>query len=46
MVGAPRIFGAIPTWGTERSTSNVVLVPGNWSLDNFGEVLVATIFEW
>ena len=33
------------TWGTERSTSNVVLAPGNWSLDNFGEVLVATIFN-
>jgi hypothetical protein len=24
------------TWGTERSTSNVTLDPGNWSLDNFG----------
>ena len=33
------------TWGTERATSNVVLDPGNWSLDNFGEVLVATIFN-
>jgi len=33
------------TWGTERSTSSVVLDPGNWSLDNFGEVLVATIFN-
>ena len=38
-------------WGTERSTSSVVLDPGNWSLDNFGEVLVATIrdgetFTW
>ena len=33
------------TWGTERGTSNVVLDPGNWSLDNFGEVLVATIFN-
>ena len=33
------------TWGTERSTSNVTLDPGNWSLDNFGEVLVATIFD-
>jgi hypothetical protein len=33
------------TWGTERSTSNVTLDPGNWSLDNFGEVLVATIFN-
>ena len=39
------------TWGTARTTSNVVLDPGNWSLDNFGEVLVATIhngktFTW
>jgi hypothetical protein len=38
-------------WGTERSTSNVVLDPGFWSLDNFGEILVATIhngktFTW
>jgi hypothetical protein len=33
------------TWGTARATSNVVLDPGNWSLDNFGEVLVATIFD-
>jgi hypothetical protein len=38
-------------WGTERTTSNVILEPGNWSLDNFGEVLVATItggktFTW
>ena len=33
------------TWGTERSTSTVTLAPGNWSLDNFGEVLVATIFN-
>ena len=33
------------TWGTERATSNVVLDPGNWSLDNYGEVLVATIFN-
>ena len=39
------------TWGTERDTSNVILDPGLWSLDNFGEVLVATIrggktFTW
>jgi len=33
------------TWGTERSTSTVVLDPGNWSLDNFGQVLVATVFN-
>jgi len=39
------------TWGTERTTSSVVLDPGNWSLDNYGQVLVATIrdgetFTW
>tara|TARA_Y100001938_G_scaffold91247_1_gene125212 strand:- start:2763 stop:4682 length:1920 start_codon:yes stop_codon:yes gene_type:complete len=39
------------TWGTARTTSDVVLDPANWSLDNFGEVLVATIhngktFTW
>jgi hypothetical protein len=33
------------TWGTARATSSVVLDPGNWSLDNFGEVLVATVFN-
>jgi len=33
------------TWGTARTVSNVILDPGNWSLDNFGEVLVATIFD-
>ena len=39
------------TWGTERTNSDVILEPGLWSLDNFGEVLVATItggktFTW
>src|SRR6056300_1312798 len=39
------------TWGTERATSNVILDPGIWSLDNFGQILVATIhngrtFTW
>ena len=33
------------TWGTSRTVSNVILDPGIWSLDNFGEVLVATIFN-
>ena len=33
------------TWGTARTVSDVVLDPGLWSLDNFGEVLVATIFN-
>jgi len=27
------------TWGTERTISDVILDPGNWSLDNFGEVI-------
>jgi len=33
------------TWGTESAVSDVILDPGNWSLDNFGQVLVATIFN-
>ncbi len=33
------------TWGTARTVSDVILDPGNWSLDNFGEVLVATIHD-
>tara|TARA_Y100001978_G_scaffold200618_1_gene217245 strand:- start:661 stop:2625 length:1965 start_codon:yes stop_codon:yes gene_type:complete len=33
------------TWGTARDVSDVTLDPGNWSLDNFGQVLVATIFN-
>src|SRR6056300_1691555 len=31
------------TWGTERSTGSVILDPGLWSLDNFGQILIATI---
>ena len=39
------------TWGTARTVSDVTLDPGIWSLDNFGECLVATIhngktFTW
>ena len=33
------------TWGTARASGSVVLDPGLWSLDNFGQVLVATIFN-
>ena len=33
------------TWNTPRATSTVVLDAGNWSLDNYGQVLVATIFN-
>ena len=41
----------LSTWGTERPTTNVILAPGSWSLDNYGQVLVATIkngktFTW
>jgi len=41
----------LSTWGTARASSSVTLAPGSWSLDNFGEKLVATIhngktFDW
>jgi len=31
------------TWGSGTTTSSVILDPGSWSLDNFGEQLIATI---
>jgi hypothetical protein len=30
-------------WGIATTTSNLTLDPGNWSLDNFGEQLIATV---
>jgi len=38
-------------WGNESLTSTVTLDPGLWSLDNFGQILIATIhngktFTW
>jgi len=33
----------LSTWGTERSTTTVNLAPGSWSLDNYGQILIATI---
>ena len=44
------LYGA-GTWGTARTTSQVILDPGMWSLDNYGELLIATIkngasFSW
>jgi hypothetical protein len=30
-------------WGTGSTSSSVILDPGNWSLDNFGQQLIATI---
>jgi hypothetical protein len=39
------------TWGTARTTSQTILDPASWSLDNYGELLIATIhngaaFSW
>jgi len=33
------------TWGTARTATSVVLDPGLWSLDNFGQILTATILN-
>ena len=33
------------TWGTARSTSSVTLDGRDWSLDNFGENLIATVLD-
>jgi len=30
-------------WGEEANTAGVTLAPGSWSLDNYGQVLVATV---
>ena len=31
------------TWGSGSTTSSVILDPGTWSLDNFGQQLIATV---
>jgi hypothetical protein len=41
----------LDTWNTSRSVSNTTIESGSWSLDNFGELLIATIkngqtFKW
>jgi hypothetical protein len=38
-------------WGAASTSATVVLSPGNWSFDNFGQILIATIkngktFSW
>jgi hypothetical protein len=38
-------------WGVASTSATVVLSPGNWSFDNFGQILIATIkngktFSW
>ena len=35
----------LSTWGTPRATSSVTIQGRNWSLDNFGEDLVATVLD-
>jgi hypothetical protein len=42
---------SLSTWGTPRTTSNTDIAAANWSLDNFGELLIATVkngktFSW
>jgi hypothetical protein len=39
------------TWGTPRSSTTTFLDPGSWSLDNYGQILIATVhngrsFNW
>jgi len=39
------------TWGSASTASTVVLDPGSWSLDHFGQILIATVkngktFQW
>jgi hypothetical protein len=36
-------YGGGVGWGQASTSSTVVLSPGNWSFDNFGQILVATI---
>jgi len=41
----------LSTWGTPRTVSNTTIDAGSWSLDNYGELLIATIkngstFKW
>jgi hypothetical protein len=42
---------SLSTWGTSRTYSNTTINAGSWSLDNYGELLIATIkdgqtFSW
>jgi hypothetical protein len=44
-------FGGTVAWGAASTSATVVLSPGNWSFDNFGQILIATIkngktFSW
>ena len=35
----------LSTWGTARASSDVTITARNWSLDNFGEDLIATVLD-
>ena len=42
---------SVSTWGTARLVSDTNIDPGFWSLDNFGQILIATVhngrtFQW
>jgi hypothetical protein len=44
------LWGA-STWGTPRTAANTTIDPGIWSLDNYGQILIATVhngrsFNW
>ena len=44
-------WGGTTGWGSETPTSSTVIEPGQWSLDNLGQTLIALIvngpcFEW
>ena len=46
-----REISSFTGWGIQTTSSTVILDPGNWSLDNFGEILSSTIrngktFTW
>ena len=39
------------TWGTARTTADTIIDPGMWSLDSYGQILIATVhngrsFNW
>ena len=45
------VWNGSTAWGSATSASATSLEPGNWSLDNYGTILIATIknggtFEW
>ena len=31
------------TWGSASTASNLIIDPASWSIDNFGQVMIATV---